>query len=851
MYTKGQYKPGTLLIILILLLTAGCLDVPKESPVVRRGVIDLRGWDFEKDGSVQLSGKWEYYHNHTLFDKDFISAAKSLKPEFSSIPTAFGEDEIKKPRQDFGTFRLRILLDKPIDTATLVFQQLLSAYKVYVNGNQIDMYCTSGKLKQGRALVVNKWISDIGAVVDSESFSNNDSDDFVLSIIIHMSYASEVGLNISRPVYLGTRADLQPTFIRQATVDIIISTFLFTISLYSLVFNYLLKNDRMPFYFGLFCIVMGVRSVLTRSHISYLVYDFDIFLLYKTLVICIYLALPLLCMYIHSLFSREFSKVAVRISQWTGGVCAALMLFLPFKLAYKAMVPFEVIGLMTLLYIFYVLARAYENKREGAVIVIISFVVLLITAINDVLFERHIVNTNFYLSYAMVIFVLNQAIFISKKFAYAFVVVESQGRELEASNQQLQQGIDQRIQAEKSLKKSERKYRSILDTIREGYYEIDLKGQVKYFNNSLVTMFGYPQAELMKMNYKDFMSEVEYTEARRVFKEVAQTGRPSFSYKWVVMVRGGIIKWLEVSILLKKDEDAQPVGFFGICRDITERKKKEKAEREMEIEKEANQKIMSSIRYAKMIQTSILPDMEVMKQTIDDFFIIWRPKDIVSGDFYFFEKLDDGFIISISDCTGHGVPGGFMTMIADSGFKRIIANEEDLNPGSILKHLNLIIKTTLGKPLLPQKSIGRTRWAGADDGLDASLVRVDMKNKKLLFAGANSPVFILNKDGCTIIRGDRQSIGFRKSDPDFEFTTHSLELDPDTSYYIFSDGFLDQIGGPKHKMFGRKKLAAILVKIWQLPFEEQKQVIETEFNEHCKDVEIKDDITFFGFRVGI
>ncbi len=809
--------------------------------------MDLRGWDFKKDGPVQLNGIWEYYHYQRLVGDDLVDSAHKLKPEYFKVPSIVNRvmsDGTKIKKQDFGTFRLKILMDEPIEQPALFFKLLLGSYRVYVNGRELALHDASGKLNQNRPPNVGRWIADLEF---TDMKDNMNAQNLEMCIIIHVNYASDLRPGLTMPISLGLESDLRPLSIRQSSGDIIIGAVLFVICIYCLAFYILLKKDMMPLYFALFCFSMGLRAIMSGNYVIYLLADFKLMVLERVLVCAIYCALPFLTMYIKSVFEEEFSIIAVRITQVTGIVCTVMLFVLPFQIAYKAIIPFEVIAISTLLYIFYVLFKALANKRDGSIILIFSFVIFLAAAVNDVLFERRILHTNYYLSYAMFVFVLAQAVLISKKYADAFIMIENQGEKLEAINIDLQHGIALRILAETSLKKSEEKYKSILESIREGYYEIDFTGRLADFNDSMVTILGYSRAELMAMNYQQLMTPQDLIEANKVFQKVAQTGRPAIEFEWGVIVKGGAKKWLEVSIGLKKDEFEQPDGFFGICRDITLRKEKEKAEREMEIEKEANQKIMSSIRYAKMIQTSILPDMNVMKQAIDDFFVIWKPRYVVSSELYFFEKLEHGFIIAVNDCTGRGVPGALMTMIADSSLKRIISFEEEADPGNILKRLNFIVKTSLGKMLKTNKNSSSAH--AADDGLDAAIIQVDTIKKKLLFAGANRPIFILNQDGYTIINGDKQSIGFNNSNPDFEFTTQSLELALDASYYTFSDGFPNQPGGPEQRSFGNEKLAAVLEDIWQLPFDEQKNILESELQKHIKGNEIKDDITFVGFRV--
>jgi len=169
---------------------------------------------------------------------------------------------------------------------------------------------------------------------------------------------------------------------------------------------------------------------------------------------------------------------------------------------------------------------------------------------------------------------------------------------------------------------------------------------------------------------------------------------------------------------------------------------------------EANKKVMDSIEYAKMIQRSLLPNRDEISRHLPDSFILWNPRDVVGGDLYFTEFFKNEFIVCVVDCTGHGVPGALMTMIAASGLRKIIRDEQIHQPAKVLKKLNFFIKTSLQQD---------TKFALSNDGLDASICLVKPKEKILEFAGARLPLVYLNKNESIRIRGDRVSIGYKNS----------------------------------------------------------------------------------------
>lgn len=267
----------------------------------------------------------------------------------------------------------------------------------------------------------------------------------------------------------------------------------------------------------------------------------------------------------------------------------------------------------------------------------------------------------------------------------------------------------------------------------------------------------------------------------------------------------------------------------------------EELEHTLEKMKEANKKIMGSIRYAQMIQSTLLPNTWEVKEFLPHSFFIWMPRDIVGGDIFYVEPFESGFIIGVFDCTGHGVPGAFMSMIAFSSLKRIITDEGCRNPGEILSRLNYGVKT-----LLKQDQPN----APSDEGLDAGICFVEPAKDRLTFAGARIPLLHVQDGSLTMIRGDRQSIGYKRSELDCEFQNHVIPLTAGARFYLYSDGFIDQLGGgEKERRFGTRQLKSLLAKLYHLSFENQQQYLLEAFERHKGDHERQDDVTLIGFMV--
>ena len=256
---------------------------------------------------------------------------------------------------------------------------------------------------------------------------------------------------------------------------------------------------------------------------------------------------------------------------------------------------------------------------------------------------------------------------------------------------------------------------------------------------------------------------------------------------------------------------------------------------------DANKNIMESLRYAEMIQRSLLPGMDVFKTYIPDSFVIWSPRDIVGGDIlYAYFEIEKSIVGAVVDCTGHGVPGAFMSMIASSGLRKIISGEGCKDPAEILKKLNFFVKTSLQQD---------TEQAQSDDGLDISLCYMNIKKRNLTFAGAKLPLIYIYRDKLTVIKGDKQSIGYKRSDLNFNFTNHTISLKKGMSFYMYSDGVTDQLGGERRRMFGSKRFKNLLKDNHKENFDRQRKIITDAFKTHKNNEERQDDVTVIGFNL--
>ena len=266
--------------------------------------------------------------------------------------------------------------------------------------------------------------------------------------------------------------------------------------------------------------------------------------------------------------------------------------------------------------------------------------------------------------------------------------------------------------------------------------------------------------------------------------------------------------------------------------------KKIETEAQKKIIEEKNKDITASINYAKHIQNALLREEEHVSKHLPEHFILFLPKDIVSGDFYWGAEKQEYWYLAAVDCTGHGVPGAIMSMLGVSFLNEIIFSETIISPAEILDHLrDKIIRELRQK----DESIGNK------DGMDISLVRLNLKTNELQWAGANNALNIIRNGQLQEIKADKQPIGYYPEPR--PFTNHEIQLQKGDSIYIYSDGYADQFGGPKGKKFTYKKLENIIIANNALPMKEQKELLKKQFVEWKGSLEQVDDVCVFGVRV--
>lgn len=258
-------------------------------------------------------------------------------------------------------------------------------------------------------------------------------------------------------------------------------------------------------------------------------------------------------------------------------------------------------------------------------------------------------------------------------------------------------------------------------------------------------------------------------------------------------------------------------------------------ERTAELERQKSE-ITDSIEYARTIQTAILPTDKILNELLGDYFVLYQPKQIVAGDFYWAEKKNEFTFIAVADCTGHGVPGAMVSVVCSNALNRSINEFNLTEPGRILNKARELVLETFSKS-----------ETDIMDGMDISLCAFKNDKRELWWSGANIPLWLVNESGWKEILPDKQSVGQNYQMKNF--TTHYLKLNKGDVLYLFSDGYADQFGGEREKRMKNKRFSQIIASLFKLDMKQQKAELINQFDRWRGKLNQLDDVCVLGIRI--
>ncbi len=702
-----KHKTGRWIASLFLMFGLLACSPQANLPKAKAGIMDLSQWDFKQKPSLALDGEWEFYWQYFVGNDTHTT----ISPYLIRVPsswTRFSLGQKKISGKGYATYKLILRLPSSRPELSIKVLTIGTAYEMYANGRLISRAGKIGKSHDETQPYM------LPVVVKIPDFTRDD-----IELIIHVSNFHDNTGGIRQSLEIGETTSLQKTRDRMVAVDLIMSGGFLIMAIYHLGIYLLRRKDRSALYFCIVGLLFGMRTMLTDERyllhlFSELPWEYTFLVEYVT----VYLGFPFYVMFFRAVYPEEFSKRILIVIQSICGILLLAVLITPPSVFSETQFFAQIFMMIAGVYIMYALVHAAYQDRDAARIFLVGSAIFFTTAINDILYDAHIVQTGFYASYGLLIFIFTQSFVLSVRLAKSFSTVE-----------EMSESLERRVE--------ERTH--------------DLEAQ-------------------------------------------------------------------KTEIIRKTD--------------IIETK---------------NKNITASINYASRIQQAILGNKEAITSNFKECFLLLQPRDIVSGDFYWFSEVKRSGampgqehrtlffkVIVVADCTGHGIPGAFMTVLGNTLLDEIINENRITNPGKILS-------------LLDRKLLMKLQKQNVNDGMDIAMLIFDEENKKVSFSGAHHPLYYVRNSEIFQIDGSKFPIGSAQYAKK-KFDTHTIDYEDGDMFYIFSDGFQDQFGGENNQKYYKKRFREFLLSISHLNMKEQEQLLRDEFAAWKGNFHQTDDILIIGIR---
>ncbi len=397
-----------------------------------------------------------------------------------------------------------------------------------------------------------------------------------------------------------------------------------------------------------------------------------------------------------------------------------------------------------------------------------------------------------------------------------------------------------------ALYDSEQRIKIVLESMPDAAFMINEHGLVTFWNQAMVSLTGISSYDILGKGDYEYALPF-YGKKQMMLIDLVHHKQEELpaNYPNVIFDNGILQAEIHIESLNGKpkhiigravalfDTDGNPNGAIEILHDTTEQHNFLK-----KIEAQKHD-ITSSIHYAARIQDAVLPASSQINLLLDNYFILYKPKDIVSGDFYWIKNIDNTVIIAVADCTGHGVPGAFMSMLGNTFLNEIIVKDRNASPDKIL----FLLRERIKHALRQNSDIGHPA-----DGMDMALLVHTPGEDTVYYSGANNPLYVVRSGNLLEFKADRMPIGLHRLD-NKPFTLKYIDVEPDDVFYLFSDGYRDQTGGLHGRKFMTANFRNLIVEIHGLPFDTQKQILEQKHIEWKGTVKQIDDILVIGFKL--
>ncbi|MEO5332301.1 MAG: transporter substrate-binding domain-containing protein [Magnetococcus sp. YQC-5] len=383
--------------------------------------------------------------------------------------------------------------------------------------------------------------------------------------------------------------------------------------------------------------------------------------------------------------------------------------------------------------------------------------------------------------------------------------------------------------------RSEQQIRILSSAVEQSPVSIvmtDLEARIEYVNPTFTRISGYHMEEVLGRNPRLLKSGQMDDMVYQNLWETLLRGE-TWAGEFLNRKKNGELYWESTTISPVLDHDGQVKHYLANKEDITQRKA---AAEQLQ---EALHLISSSIQYASRIQRSILAPAEKLAEALPEHFVLWEPRDMVGGDMYWYRPWISGTLLLLGDCTGHGVPGAFITLIANGALDQAMLEIPPGDTATLLQRMHQLIQYALGQD---------QKQGESNDGLELGACYLDSSQPHLTFSGARFSLFVAEETEVREIKGVRSGIGYREVDWNIEFKNHEIPLRPDWCYYMTSDGLIDQVGGSPRRGFGKQRFMQLMASLRSHPIARHGVLIKEALTAFQGNETRRDDVSVVGFK---
>ncbi len=881
---KRKIKKYKTLIFFVIFLQLTFTDNAYAQPKAINGIIDLSLTDFENEGIINLSGEWEFYWNQLIIP-GIPRKMNGDTIQYCEVPQLWDKRIIKGEKQNgigYSTYRLKVITNNHIEALALRLKRIETSYKLWINDSLILSIGEVGENKE-KSKPVKRTIEKTFLVPGKEFYIT-----IQVSNFFHKKGGIENEIQLGLPDMIFKRAKKARGF-EIFLIGALLITAFFHLGLF------ILRNKTYSLlYFSLLLFFELLHTSFNGEvFATYIFREFSWNVLIKLDFVSNYMVLAFAGLFFQSIFKKEISKKIIYIICIYSLLMTLIVLFTKAIFFTKLLIFYEIIAGLTLLYLIYGQALAIYRGKKGALFPLIGTIILLVSAVNDILFEMQIINTMYIFSFGMFLFILFQIYLLTQNFSKLYKKADKVNRttvELERiRNSFLKKSTFDIFEPLRILASGYRANRAILFAYKNNELTIKAKfpknenfENAKYPHELINHVIKKKKSVVIADAYSnEFYRGKEYLDKFKTKSALCVpflggdkiTGliylENDIQFKAFTNEQRNIIKLLtnQISGMIVNFDFYNELESLNnnLAEIVEERTANVKHQREKivtqrdEIKKQnewlnsiykklliSSKSIRDSIKYAERIQKAILPKPEYIQRVYPDSFIFYRPKEALSGDFYWAEtKIDNGkvkYIFTVADCTGHGVPGALMSIIGNNLLNYAVIECGLNKPSEILNNLQDNIKHKLHQ--------GREK-SDSKDGMDMSVISYEPKSLTLEYAGARNNLYLFRNDELVEIKADRMSIGGREHariSESRKFKNYEIQLKKNDVIYIFTDGFVDQIGGEEDRKFMKSRFKMLLSEIHTFSCREQELQLEKIFKLWKGNHTQIDDILVTGIK---